>query len=158
MSDFDLNKIRRLDGSLLLIFRELLRRRRATEAAQRLGLSSSAVSHALARLQAVTGRTKDALASQERLAHAFADIYADGDIAYPLSEWARLAGALRDAASLERAQAFHEQMLGAGSYRGLGPRYVELALIRGRLLVDPDDVSAREAAVSRCPYRKRGWR
>jgi DNA-binding transcriptional LysR family regulator len=51
VSDFDENKIRRLDGSLLLVFRELLRRRRATEVAKRLGLSSSAVSHALARLR-----------------------------------------------------------------------------------------------------------
>lgn len=101
---------------------------------------------ALARLQAVTGRAGDALTCQERLAHAFAAIYADGDIAYPLSEWARLAGALGDSASLQRAQVFHDRMLGAGAYRGLGPRYVELALIRGRLLVDPDDRAAREMA------------
>jgi DNA-binding transcriptional LysR family regulator len=51
VSDFDFNKIRSIDGSLLLVFRELLRRRRATEVAQHLGLSSSAVSHALARLR-----------------------------------------------------------------------------------------------------------
>ncbi len=51
MSDFDNDDIRRLDGGLLLIFRELLRRRRATEAAEALGLSPSAVSHALARLR-----------------------------------------------------------------------------------------------------------
>lgn len=51
MSDFDTNKIRRLDGTLLLVFRELLRRRRASEVAVRLGLSASAISHALARLR-----------------------------------------------------------------------------------------------------------
>ena len=51
MADFDFNKIRRLDGTLLLVFRELLRRRRATEVAARLGLSASAVSHALGRLR-----------------------------------------------------------------------------------------------------------
>ncbi len=51
MSDFDLNKIRRLDGGLLLVFRELLRTRRATTVADRLGLSSSAISHALGRLR-----------------------------------------------------------------------------------------------------------
>ena len=101
---------------------------------------------ALARLQAVTGRADEALISQECLAQAFAAIYADGDIAYPLAEWARLAGARNDAASLQRAQAFHERMLGAGSYRGLGPRYVELALIRGRLLIDPGDAAARDVA------------
>src|SRR3954447_13665127 len=51
MSEYDLNQIRRLDGSLLLVFRELLRRRRATEAADRLGLSPSAISHSLTRLR-----------------------------------------------------------------------------------------------------------
>lgn len=55
MSDYDLNQIRRLDGSLLLVFRELLRRRRATEAADRLGLSPSAISHALTRLRDLFG-------------------------------------------------------------------------------------------------------
>src|SRR5260370_65069 len=51
MSDFDLNQIRRLDGGLLLVFRELLRTRRAGAVAQRLGLSPSAISHALNRLR-----------------------------------------------------------------------------------------------------------
>lgn len=51
MSDFDINHVRRLDGGLLLVFRELLRRRRASEAARVLGLTPSAVSHALARLR-----------------------------------------------------------------------------------------------------------
>lgn len=51
MSEFDINHIRRMDGGLLLVFRELLRRRRASEVATRLGLSPSAVSHALTRLR-----------------------------------------------------------------------------------------------------------
>lgn len=51
MSDFDFNQVRRLDGGLLLVFRELLRRRRASEVARRLGLTPSAVSHALTRLR-----------------------------------------------------------------------------------------------------------
>ena len=51
MSDFDLNQIRRLDGGLLLVFRELLRTRRASVVAERLGLSPSAISHALTRLR-----------------------------------------------------------------------------------------------------------
>lgn len=101
---------------------------------------------ALARLHAVTGRAQHAHDAQRRLAHAFAAIYADNDIAYPLAEWARLAGALRDQSSLRDAQDFHDRMLGAGTYRGLGPRYVELALVRGRLLLDPDDLDARAAA------------
>jgi DNA-binding transcriptional LysR family regulator len=53
MSDFDTNKIRRLDGGLLLVFRELLRTQRASAVADRLGLSPSAISHALGRLREV---------------------------------------------------------------------------------------------------------
>lgn len=51
MSEFDFNQIRRLDGGLLLVFRELLRTRRAGATAERLGLSPSAISHALNRLR-----------------------------------------------------------------------------------------------------------
>ncbi|MGD2131450.1 MAG: LysR family transcriptional regulator [Maricaulaceae bacterium] len=47
--------IRKLDGSLLLIFRELLARRRTTEVARRLGLSQPAISHALGRLRDLFG-------------------------------------------------------------------------------------------------------
>lgn len=55
MADFDVNDIRRLDGGLLLVFRELLTFRRATTVARRLGLSQSAVSHALGRLRDLFG-------------------------------------------------------------------------------------------------------
>ncbi len=55
MSDIDESKIRQLDFSLLLVFRELVRHRRTTVAAKRLGLSQSAVSHALARLRSIFG-------------------------------------------------------------------------------------------------------
>jgi DNA-binding transcriptional LysR family regulator len=51
MSDIDTNNIRRVDGGLLLVFRGLLRRGRTTAVARELGLSQSAVSHALARLR-----------------------------------------------------------------------------------------------------------
>lgn len=51
MGGLDIDKIKQLDGALLLVLRELLRQRRATVAAQRLGLSQSAVSHALSRLR-----------------------------------------------------------------------------------------------------------
>jgi DNA-binding transcriptional LysR family regulator len=51
MSDIDINKLRRLDGGLLLVFRELLRTGRASATAEKLGLSQSAISHALTRLR-----------------------------------------------------------------------------------------------------------
>ena len=55
MADFDQLKIRRVDGGLLLIFRALLAHRRASEVSQRLGLSQSAISHALTRLRDLFG-------------------------------------------------------------------------------------------------------
>jgi LysR family transcriptional activator of mexEF-oprN operon len=50
-SQINLSKIKRLDGTLLLIFRELIRQGRTTVVAERLGLTQSAVSHALTRLR-----------------------------------------------------------------------------------------------------------
>ncbi|MFM8355316.1 MAG: LysR family transcriptional regulator [Gammaproteobacteria bacterium] len=55
MTDFSINKIRRLDGSLLLVLHELLRCRNGTLAADRLSLSPSAVSHGLTRLRELFG-------------------------------------------------------------------------------------------------------
>jgi DNA-binding transcriptional LysR family regulator len=55
MDEFDQLQIRRVDGGLLLVFRELLLRRRATDAADHLGLSPSAISHALTRLRDLFG-------------------------------------------------------------------------------------------------------
>jgi len=51
MGDIDQLDIRRIDGGLLLVFRELCRRGRTTAVAAHLGLSQSAVSHALGRLR-----------------------------------------------------------------------------------------------------------
>lgn len=51
MSDMNSEHIRRLDGRLISVFLELLRSHNATTASERLGLSQSAVSHALGRLR-----------------------------------------------------------------------------------------------------------
>jgi DNA-binding transcriptional LysR family regulator len=55
MDEFDQMKIRRIDGGLLLVFQALLARRRAAAVADQLGLSPSAISHALARLRDLFG-------------------------------------------------------------------------------------------------------
>jgi DNA-binding transcriptional LysR family regulator len=55
MAEFDTLQIRKVDGGLLLIFRELLLRRRASAVADHLGLSPSAISHALTRLRDAFG-------------------------------------------------------------------------------------------------------
>ena len=51
----DVSHIRQIDGTLLLVFQELLRERRATAAAARLGLTQSGISHALNRLRLLFG-------------------------------------------------------------------------------------------------------
>ncbi len=51
MTDIYKSKIKQLDGSLLLVFRELLRTHNASRTAQTLGMSQSAVSSALSRLR-----------------------------------------------------------------------------------------------------------
>lgn len=55
MTDIDTNKIRQLDGSLLLVLQALMRHRRTTATAEQLGLSQSAISHALTRLRRLFG-------------------------------------------------------------------------------------------------------
>ncbi len=53
MSDFDENKLRRLDIGVLLIFLGLMRSGKASDVAQDLGLTASAISHAITRLRTV---------------------------------------------------------------------------------------------------------
>lgn len=53
MTEFDKNKIRRLDLSVLLIFLGLMRSRKAADVAAELGLTNSSISHALRRLRDV---------------------------------------------------------------------------------------------------------
>lgn len=53
MSDIDEMKLRRLDITLLLVFLNLMRERRAVTVADRMGLTQSSISHALKRLRAV---------------------------------------------------------------------------------------------------------
>lgn len=53
MSDFSETKLRRLDLTLLLVFLGVVRHRKAVAVAAELGLTQSAISHALKRLRAV---------------------------------------------------------------------------------------------------------
>lgn len=55
MSEFDFNKLRRLDLTTLLIFLGLIRTRKAADVAAELGLTPSSISHALGRLRSVFG-------------------------------------------------------------------------------------------------------
>jgi DNA-binding transcriptional LysR family regulator len=53
MLDIDITQLRRLDMTLLVVFAELVRKRKMTIVAQRLGLTQSAISHSLKRLRDV---------------------------------------------------------------------------------------------------------
>lgn len=53
MSDIEITQLRRLDMTLLVVFAELVRQRKMTIVAQRLGLTQSAISHSLKRLRDV---------------------------------------------------------------------------------------------------------
>lgn len=55
MSDFRISELRRLDLTLLLVFLGLVRRRKARDVAQELGLTQSAISQALKRLRDIFG-------------------------------------------------------------------------------------------------------
>lgn len=55
MSEFDQMKLRKLDLSVLLIFLALMRHRKAAAVAAEMGLTQSAVSHALSRLRGAFG-------------------------------------------------------------------------------------------------------
>lgn len=105
---------------------------------------------ACCRLQALTGRAREALRDQERLAQALAAIHATQDLSFPLSEWMRLAGALGDAAALERACEFRQEMLTHGGFGEHGTPYVDLAWARSRLQLDPADAEAWGTAVRLC--------
>jgi DNA-binding transcriptional LysR family regulator len=51
MTDIDQIKLRRLDLTILLVFSALMRYRRSTDVAERMGLTQSAISHSLKRLR-----------------------------------------------------------------------------------------------------------
>ncbi|MBV9750396.1 MAG: LysR family transcriptional regulator [Acetobacteraceae bacterium] len=55
MAEFDDTELRRLDLTLLLVFEEAMASRKLSAAAQRLGLTQSAISHALKRLRHIFG-------------------------------------------------------------------------------------------------------
>jgi DNA-binding transcriptional LysR family regulator len=55
MSDIDFTGLRRFDMTMLLVFREIMRWRKLTVVAKRLGLTQSAISHTLGRLRDALG-------------------------------------------------------------------------------------------------------
>lgn len=96
---------------------------------------------ARARLLAITGRPADALAEQRALVGAWLVSDPIDEVTYPLSEWFRLAGALRDAAAFEAAEATLEAAQFGANLDGLA--FVELA--RARAAIALGDLVKAEA-------------
>jgi hypothetical protein len=90
---------------------------------------------ALARLWAITGREVTALVLDRRLARAFAEAFAEAEVAGPLAEIFRLAGVLHDRGAFEDADDLREQVLTAGGFGLLGAPHVELARARALLML-----------------------
>jgi hypothetical protein len=100
---------------------------------------------ALARLWAVTGRPREALDLQERIARAFFDAFEYSDLSFQFSEWFRLSGALADRGSFDRAEELYRHMLTLGAFGLDGSVYVDLARARGMVMLgaaQADDVAA----------------
>jgi hypothetical protein len=93
---------------------------------------------ALARLWAVTGRPVDALKLQEQLARAYFDSLLYSDVSFPLAEWFRLSGAVKDEAAFERAERMRLALLAVGGLGLHGSVYVELARCKALALLRPD--------------------
>lgn len=101
---------------------------------------------ALARLWAVTGRTEAALEMAERTTRAWLDRRIPTEACLPLAVWLRLAGILRDRASLERARAVRAQIDAA--IEVTEPAYLDLAEAQGLLgLADPTAAAALLARI-----------
>jgi len=85
---------------------------------------------ALGRLLAFTGRLADGLELQREAAQGWWERMAPAESSYPLSEWFRLSGALRDPSAFEHADRFAARMASLDSSAGAADPYVRLARCR----------------------------
>lgn len=98
---------------------------------------------ALGRLAAFTGGLQDALAVQAEAARGFLDRMAAIELSYPLSEWFRLAGALRDPEAFRQADEMRLRATLLDAPDTVGSPYVSLARCRAGVLLDhaPDAIA-----------------
>ena len=162
MSEINDSQLRRLDVTLLLVFEETMATRKLSAAAGRLGLTQSAISHALRRLRDIFG---DELFV--RLPHGVRPTGRAEALRAPLAEATRLlAGAVRpvtfDPAASDRifrvaandyTTAMFSAQLTNGLDRAFGPRFVFRALVREEALAA---LRAAELDVALGLFRPRG--
>ena len=116
---------------------------------------------ALARLWAVTGRPREALELQERLARAFFDAFEYGEMSFQFSEWFRLSGAVEDRDAFETADQLYQRVLTLGAFGIGGSPFVELARAKAMVMLrialddEPVRVLERLATASEVPHHVR---
>lgn len=88
------------------------------------------LSGALGRLLAFTGRLAEGLELQREAAQGWWDRMAPAESSYPLSEWFRLSGALRDPTAFEQADRFAARVASLDASCGVAAPYVRLARCR----------------------------
>lgn len=104
---------------------------------------------ALGRLLAVTGHAEEALALQESAAVGFFDSLEYSEVSFPLTEWYRLSGVLRDREAFARAEALRERTEQQGGLGIDGSPYVELARSRALVLLGDSGQGSAERTLSR---------
>lgn len=125
---------------------------------------------ALARLLSFHGRFEAALAIQRDCARAWVARNALDQFTYPLSEWLRLAGVLRDTRSWQEASALFRQAQTLGRIPAAGRSYVEFETARAAIMlgeregVPPwQEIAARLERMANAPHfhlhlRLSAWR
>ena len=97
---------------------------------------------AVARHLAVSGAPREALARQAALTRAYVDILSPGDASFPLAEWLRLSGALRDRDGFADADAMRRSLDPVGAFGLAGSAYIDLARERAALRLGVGDGAA----------------
>jgi LysR family transcriptional activator of mexEF-oprN operon len=148
MSEINDSQLRRLDVTLLLVFEETMASGKLAAAASRLGLTQSAISHALGRLRDIFG---DELFV--RLPHGVRPTARAEALRAPLAEATRLLAASIQPATFDPATSDRVFRIAAQDYttamfaaeltseaerapeeRSSGPRFIFRALVRGEAL------------------------
>lgn len=91
------------------------------------------------RLQGVTGRPGEALATAQKAARGHFDRFAYDQVSYPLCEWLRLAAALKLRASFDEAWALAERVDALAGHTAIGWDFLRLAHACGLARLEADE-------------------
>ncbi len=98
------------------------------------------------RLQGVTGRAEEALATAQKAARGHFERFAYDQVSYPLSEWLRLAAALKQRASFDEAWALAERVDALAGHTPTGWDFLRLAHACGLARLEADEQATQSHA------------